>query len=70
MDLAQLANLGEFIGGIAVLVTLIYLALQVRQVKIANRSAAGDETARSWRVNLSFPIDHDVWPPHRPHRKP
>jgi len=31
MDLTQLANLGEFIGGIAVLVTLIYLALQIRQ---------------------------------------
>ena len=30
MDLAQLANLGEFIGGAAVLVTLIYLAVQVR----------------------------------------
>ena len=31
MDLTQLANLGEFIGGAAVLVTLMYLALQVRQ---------------------------------------
>ncbi len=31
MDLTQLANLGEFIGGVAVLVTLVYLALQVRQ---------------------------------------
>jgi len=30
MDLTQLANLGEFIGGIAVLVTLVYLAVQVR----------------------------------------
>ena len=31
MDLTQLADLGELIGGIAVLVTLIYLAAQVRQ---------------------------------------
>ena len=31
MDLTQLANLGEFIGGVAVLVTLVYLALQVKQ---------------------------------------
>ncbi len=30
MDLTQLANLGEFIGGVAVLVTLVYLAVQVR----------------------------------------
>ena len=31
MELAQLAQLGEFVGGIAVLVTLVYLAVQVRQ---------------------------------------
>ena len=31
MDLAQLANLGEFVGGVAVLVTLIYLAVQIKQ---------------------------------------
>ncbi len=28
MDLTQLANLGEFIGGVAVLVTLVYLAIR------------------------------------------
>ena len=38
MDLTQLANLGEFIGGVAVLVTLVYLALQVRQ---STRQSAG-----------------------------
>lgn len=31
MDLDSLANLGEFVGGIFVLVTLIYLAYQIRQ---------------------------------------
>lgn len=31
MDLAALANLGEFIGGVFVVVSLIYLAYQVRQ---------------------------------------
>ena len=31
MDLEALGNLGDFVGGIAVIVTLIYLALQVRQ---------------------------------------
>jgi hypothetical protein len=35
MDLTQLANLAEIIGGIAVLVTLIYLALQVQQGNLA-----------------------------------
>ncbi len=33
MDLTQLANLGEFIGGIAVLVTLVYLAVQMRDTR-------------------------------------
>ena len=37
MDLTQLANLGEFIGGVAVLVTLVYLALQVRLNTQSNR---------------------------------
>ncbi len=31
MDLTQLANLGEFISGVAMLVTLAYLAVQIRQ---------------------------------------
>ena len=39
MDLTQLANLGEFIGGIAVVLTLIYLALQVRQSADIQRQA-------------------------------
>jgi len=39
MDLTQLANLGEFIGGVAVLVTLGYLAVQVRH---SNKLAAAD----------------------------
>ncbi len=39
MDLTQLANLGEFIGGVAVLVTLVYLAAQVRQSAQAQRQA-------------------------------
>ena len=33
MDLTQLANLGEFIGGVAVLVTLVYLAVQIRHTR-------------------------------------
>ncbi len=33
MDLTQLANLGEFIGGVAVVVTLVYLAVQVRDTR-------------------------------------
>ncbi len=43
MDLTQLANLGEFIGGVAVLVTLIYLAVQVK----GNTHAERAQTYRS-----------------------
>jgi hypothetical protein len=31
MDLDRLANLGEFVGGVFVLITLVYLAYQLRQ---------------------------------------
>ncbi len=40
MSLQDLGSLGEFVGGIAVLVTLIYLAVQLRQGVQLNRSAS------------------------------
>lgn len=43
MDLTHLANLGEFIGGVAVVVTLIYLAIQVRQANETDRKAGMTE---------------------------
>ena len=46
-----LGNLGDFIGGVAVLVTLIYLAVQIRQntaqAKIGSEIARTDTYARS-----------------------
>jgi hypothetical protein len=33
MDLTQLANLGEFVGGIAVSTTLVYVAVQARHAR-------------------------------------
>ena len=38
MDLATLANLGEFIGGLVVVVSVVYLAMQVRQYTGAQRT--------------------------------
>lgn len=38
MTLSDLASLGSFISGIAVLVSLIYLALQVRQAEKNQRA--------------------------------
>ena len=51
MDLTQLANLGEFIGGVAVLVTLIYLAAQVRQSTRAQEQA--NELAKADAIHKS-----------------
>jgi hypothetical protein len=36
--LESLGNLGDFLGGIGVLVTLVYLGIQVRQNTVASRS--------------------------------
>ena len=44
--LEDLGNIGEFIGGIGVVVTLIYLAIQIRQNTASVRTAAGMDTAR------------------------
>ena len=46
MDLTQLANLGEFIGGVAVLVTLIYLTTQIRQNTKSVAAAATDSSSQ------------------------
>ena len=46
MDLNQLANLGEFIGGVAVLVTLIYLAAQVRSGARERKASSMREATR------------------------
>ena len=54
MELTQLANLGEFIGGVAVLVTLIYLALQVRHTR-----RQLDEQS----LSTAFQILYEGWDP-------
>jgi len=38
MSLSDLASLGSFVSGVAVLISLIYLALQVRQAEKNQRS--------------------------------
>ena len=51
MNLTDLANLGQIIGAVAVVVSLIYVALQIRQNTNAIRSAAAQtvhEHFASW----------------------
>ena len=42
MDIMELGAIGELVGGVAVVATLVYLAVQVRQ---GNRQASRDATA-------------------------
>ncbi len=48
MNLQDLGNLGEFVGAIAVLVTLVYLALNIRQntAQLSQNTRAVQLTAR------------------------
>ena len=43
MNLESLANVGEFVGGVGVIASLIYLALQIRRSTSSQRA---DITAR------------------------
>ena len=52
MSLADLANLGEAIGGLAVLVTLVYLGVQVRQNTDLAQGAAQRDLMNAFQANL------------------
>jgi hypothetical protein len=64
MDIQTLANLGEFIGSLAVLVTLIYLSIQTKQtVTNARQSSHSDILARRQQLMILL-MDRDfiaVW---------
>ncbi len=60
MDLTQLADLGEFIGGVAVLVTLIYLAVQMRQGNVLAREEAIHRAVNTWSAERRLRADASV----------
>jgi hypothetical protein len=56
MDLEQLANLGEFVGGFAVIASMVYLAIQIRQNTRSVRSSTLATNTNNWSsmlVNLA-----------------
>jgi hypothetical protein len=56
MNLENLANIGEFIGGIAVIASLIYLAIQIRQNTQSVKSSTVATNTANWSsllVNLA-----------------
>jgi hypothetical protein len=64
MDLEQLANLGEFISGIAVIASLIYLAIQIRQNTRSVRSSTLATNTANWSsmlVNLANDDQADAY---------
>ena len=46
MSLEDLANIGEFVGALGVIISLVYLTTQIRQNTRALKSSAHQETTR------------------------
>jgi hypothetical protein len=54
--LNTLGNIGDFLGGIGVVVTLVYLAMQIRQNTASGRAAAYQEATKAlsdWSSSLA-----------------
>ena len=56
MTLSDLGDLGDFLGGIGVIVTLVYLAIQIRRNTYAVRSASLDS---AYAAHMEF--QRTVW---------
>ena len=64
MNLEQLANLGEFISGIAVIASLVYLAIQIRQNTRSVKSSTLATNTSNWSsmlVNLADAEKSDAY---------
>jgi len=55
MDLTQLGNLGEFVSGVAVVASLIYVGIQIRQNTRATHAATLQELCRDMRDQFNAP---------------
>ena len=58
MNLSTLAQLGEFFGGIAVLITLIYLVVQIKQNTNALQRTSARQTSMQNSLALRAQVDH------------
>lgn len=62
MDLEQLANIGEFVSGLAVIASLIYLAVQIRQNTKTVKSSTLAANTEIWSTMLLSLSDKDNVP--------
>jgi hypothetical protein len=60
MTISELGSLGEFIGSVAVLVTLIYLAIQVRLVRSESARSAMVDRGQAVRETMSMIVTDDT----------
>lgn len=60
MTLADLASIGSFISGIAVLISLIYLTLQIRQNTMAHRALAQQSRTNFLKDHLHLVADPGI----------
>ncbi len=50
MDIMELGAIGELVGGVAVIATLLYLALQIRRSSIAENARAFESATNAWNL--------------------
>lgn len=61
MNILELGAIGELLGGVAVIATLVYVGLQVRQNTLAMRSMSHHAISDSFNaINLAFARDADL----------
>ena len=61
MTLQDLGSLGEFVGALAVVMSLFYLAVQIRQNTRALHTSTYAQTAeQAWQANLAIAQDGDL----------
>ena len=59
--LDALGNVGDFVGGLAVVITLIYLAIQVRSNTAALRTTSRQAIVAGIRAHIQFFADPHTW---------
>ena len=61
MDILELGAIGELVGGIAVIASLIFVGLQIRQNTRTTRSSAQLDSARFWsEQNIRAALSSDI----------